>query len=251
MKIKRKIALVCVIAICMTMCVTTVFARDSDSVDDYSVFSYYEMAAGLVPGVSINNIARDARSVNSNIVCVMRIYSDPGSGTSGSSADGDFGHTFLTFLNASTSNITVGRHTVEPNKMVSVGKFGKFTDYKGAFYNAETNRKEVLGWYGSDKSIYMELTEDQLETVSNYLKNHQKGYLEVGNNCASYAVGAWNSVLSTTDEQYIDHFATPALVYQDIEDIGYYYVGNGLLRADYKLCYYDGSTRKECDDYAY
>lgn len=133
--------------------------------------------------------------------------------------------------------------------MVSIGKFGKFEEYKGAFYNAETNRKVRYGWYTSARSIYMELTASQLQTVSNYLNRNQAGYQAVGNNCASYAVNAWNSVLSVNDDKYIDHFVTPTVVYQDIGAIGYYLEGNGLLKADYDLCYYSGTTRVTCKDY--
>lgn len=244
MKIKRGIATLCIFSMCLTLCMTTAFAQDINENQDYNVFSYYEIAAGLVPGRSVAPMRGP-----SNIVCVMRIYSDPGSGIAGS-INKDLGHTFLTFLNTSTANITVGRHTVAPNKMVSIGKFGRFKEYDGAFYNAETNRKERLGWYAIDRSIYMELTASQLSTVSTYLKNHQAGYLEFGDNCACYAAKAWNSVLSASDSKYINHFGLPELVYQDITDIGYYLVGNGLLKADYELCYYNGTTRVPCNDYA-
>lgn len=243
MKFRRVIAALCALTMCLTMCMTSVFAQDTTADQDYSVYSYYEIASGLVPG---RNVINEQRS--GSVVCVMRIYADPSTGASGSSF-GDYGHTFLTFLNTSTSNITVGRHTVAPNKMVSIGKFGKFEEYKGAFYNAETSRKARLGWYTNAKSIYMDLTASQLQTVSTYLKNNQAGYAVIGNNCASYAAKAWNSVLSTSSKQYIDHYATPTDVYQDLEDIGGTYQGNGLIKSDYPLCYYDGATRKECDDY--
>lgn len=243
MKIKRGIAILCVFSLCLAMCVPSVFAQSISEDEDYSVFSYYEIAAGLVPG---RNVV--ARRGASDIVCVMRIFSDPSASSSGSSA-GDTGHSFLTFLNASTSNNTVGRHTVAPNKMVSIGKNGRFDEYKGAFYNLETTRKERLGWYTSARSIYMELTASQLQTVSNYLKSHQEGYTVVGDNCATYATKAWNSVLLMNDSQYINHFATPTDVYEEISEIGNYINGNSLLRADYDLCYYDGATRKTCDDY--
>lgn len=243
MKIKKGIAILCALSICLTMGITSVFAQDVSADQDYSIFSYYEIAAGLVPGRKVV-----ARRNSDNIVCVMRIYSDPSAAGSGSIFE-NTGHTFLTFLNASSSNITVGRHVVEPNKMISIGKFAKFEEFKGAFYNVEVNRK-AKGWYTGVRSIYMELTASQLQTVSTYLKNAQAGYQLVGDNCACYAVKAWNSVLRINDDQYIDHFATPLVVYQDISDIGYYFDGNGLLKADYELCYYDGANRKTCKDYA-
>ena len=243
MKLKQNISKLCILSMCFILCITSVLAQDVYKDQDYGVFSYYEVAAGLVPGKSIKSEKKSG-----NIVCVVRIYSDS-SASESSSNPSDTGHTFLTFLNTTTSNITVGRHTVAPNKMVSIGKFGKFDEYKGAFYNVETSRKERKNWYTGAKSIYMELTASQLQTISTYLKNNQSGYSLIGNNCSTYAVRAWNSLLSTNDDQYIDHYASPTTVYQEIENIGYCLEGNLLLNADYELCYYNGSTQVLCTDY--
>lgn len=240
---KRKLAVLCALFLGCLICIIPLRAQSAPEDRGDRVFSAYEIASGLVPGYSVEPGQRTGA-----IVCVMRLYSESPEGLSWLRS-GDFGHTFLTFLNTSASDITVGRHTVEPGKMVSIGKFGKFEGYQGAFYNAETGRKARFGWYADAKSVYLELTEDQLQTVSDYLKKHLEGYTIVGDNCAYYAAKAWNSVLSPGDARYIDHFSTPASVCQDLEEMENCLVGNSLLQADYELCYYDGTALVTCEDY--
>lgn len=215
----------------------------------------YEIQAGLVPGATINDIPKDRQQrTNSNIVCVMRIYADPDGEDSSLSQGHNFGHAFLTFLNCSQEAITIGRFAVEPGKMISVSKFGNFGEYsnnfQGVFYNVETQRKAKLGWYATAESMYIDLTASQLEKVSKYIVAHQKGYFELGSNCALLSAEAWNSALPNNRDQYIDvsGIMTPRIVRKAIEAYGYYYTGNGLLQADFNCCYYDGDKQVYCGD---
>ncbi len=223
------------------------FAHSSSNTD-LNKYSIYEIQAGLVPNVDPSILPQ--RSSASSVVCVMRLYSDNGGGGSSSSDLSDFGHSFLTFLNVSSQNITVGQHTVAPGKMVSVGKFGNLgtcaNDFKGAFYNVEAQRKDILGWYGPDVSMYLELTASQLSAVSNILINKQSGYLTLGNNCATFAAAAWNSVAPSSKK--IMNWARPADIYNEIIHLGSYARGNGLIDVDYARCYFNGSTKVICGD---
>ena len=220
---------------CFAIALPSIFAVPSQSVSP-EVFSAYEIEAGLVPETSANQATDGEKTTNSDIVCVMRIYSDPGIVSFSPQLSMDFGHSFLTFLNVSSSDITVGRHTVAPNQMISVGKFGNLIDYaggfKGVFYNIESHRSQALGWYATGRSIFMDLTASELNTISDCIKQMQSGYIEVGNNCATFAGLVWNSILPSDHEKYIDHVGTPSLIYQDMEGIGGYYTGNGLIQAE-------------------
>ena len=210
---------------CFAIALPSIFAVPSQSVSP-EVFSAYEIEAGLVPETSANEATDGEKTTNSDIVCVMRIYSDPGIVSFSPQLSMDFGHSFLTFLNVSSSDITVGRHTVAPNQMISVGKFGNLTDYaggfKGVFYNIESHRSQALGWYATGRSIFMDLTASELNTISACIKQMQAGYIEVGNNCATFAGLVWNSILPSDHAKYIDHVGTPSLIYQDMEGIGGY-----------------------------
>lgn len=208
------------------------------------------LLCALLLGLTLCPIPCATRSVSDgDAVCLMRIYSDPPVASLGLLAGGT-GHTFLTFQNISPAPITVGRHTVAPEAMVSIGKFATLDGHSGAFYNAETNRAARLGWYTGARSLGMTLTAEQLATVSACLNAHESGYLWVGSNCATLSAFAWNSVLRADDPRYIVHSATPAQVYQDITAALSYLDGNGLLQADYALCYFNGATKVLCDDYA-
>lgn len=184
-----------------------------------------------------------------DIVCVMRIYSDPPVTSLGPLAGG-FGHTFLTFHNVSSTDLMIGRHMLAPDKMVSIGKFARLDGCAGTFYNAETDRAARLGWYTGARSLGMALTAKQLEAVNAQLCAHENGYLWVGSNCATLSALAWNAALPAGDSRRITHFSTPAQVYQDITAAGSYLDGNGLLQADYALCYFNGATKVLCTDYA-
>ena len=222
----------------------------TQDVEQDAVFSAYEIQAGLVRGMSASQVAQ-VPSTEEEIVCVMRIYSDPGCADLAARVF-DFGHTFLTVLNVSPTDIQVGRLMVEPGKMVSIGRMGNIGApadfYKGVFYNMEVQRRQQLGWYTVDKSIYQELNAQQLQRVSQYITGHESGYLFVSNNCATLAVGAWNTALTARDAKHMDHFSTPALVYQEMERIGNAYDGNALIYANDEPCYYDGSALVPCKD---
>lgn len=216
------------------------------------VFSIYEREAGLVPASSVQPAADGEAPENSDIVCVMRIYSDPGRVSFSPQVSVDFGHSFLTFLNVSSSDITVGRHTVAPHQMVSVGKFGNLTEqadgFKGVFYNIESHRSQAFGWYATGRSIFLDITASELDAISDCIKRMQSGYIEVGNNCAAFAGLVWNSILPSDHAKYLDHIGTPSLLYQDMGRISDYYTGNGLVRADYDPCCYIGSVCVICED---
>lgn len=246
----RFIAIICMVTLILSTFITTSSATSNEYLKQFSI---YEIQAGLVPGVSKNSISNKIQSNSANdIVCVMRIYADPSGEDSSSSPGHSFGHAFLTFLNCSQNNIKVGRFYVAPGQMISVGKFGNFgtaaNNFKGVFYNVETQRKEKLNWYTRSESMYVELTQTQLDSASAYIINNQSGYLEIGNNCATLAAGAWNAALSSNHVQYIPSFSTPDMIKGWVEEYGYYYTGNGLLRADYSRCYYSGSTLIYCGD---
>lgn len=249
--IKKIGTLLCIAIFCAAIVLSTrpsVLPQSAPS----DVFSMYELEAGLVPGIAVSQGTSREDTKNPDVVCVMRIYSDPGSAQFSFHGGMDFGHTFLTFLNVSSSDITVGCHTVAPNQMVSVGKFGNLTDhasgFKGVFYNIESQRTQRFGWYAAGRSIYMDLTASELNTVSHAIKQMQSGYIEVGNNCAAFAGLVWNSILSSDHAKYMDHIGTPSLIYRELGSIGGCYTGNGIIQADYAPCYYSGSVGVICED---
>ena len=80
---------------CFAIALPSIFAVPSQSVSP-EVFSAYEIEAGLVPETSANQATDGEKTTNSDIVCVMRIYSDPGIVSFSPQLSMDFGHSFLT-----------------------------------------------------------------------------------------------------------------------------------------------------------
>lgn len=196
-------------------------------------------AAVCVGGPALYAVRPTAAPADGDPVCVLRIYSDPGAGGT------DFGHTFLTVENLSDHTLTVGRHPVEPQTTVSVGKFRTYDTqrggyYEGLSYNVETQRAEHLHWYAVDRSMARQLTAPELDRVNQVLLRLERGYSEVGNNCCTLAAQAWNGTLSPKDPRYVVRYGTPALVYREIGESGQAQEGNAALSADYPCRYYDG-----------
>lgn len=204
-------------------------------------------AAVCVGGLALYAARPTTAPADGDPVCVLRIYSDPGAGGT------DFGHTFLTVENLSDHTLTIGRHPVEPQTTVSVGKFRTYDAqrggyYEGLSYNVETQRAEYLHWYAVDRSMARRLTAPELDRVNRVLLRLERGYSEVGNNCCTLAAQAWNGTLSPKDPRYVVRYGTPALVYREMGESGNFQTGNDHLSADYPCCYYDGDVLRTFAD---
>ncbi len=258
-KMKKLMSLFMIVTLSMCLICSNGIAYATETPIDLSMYSLYEIRAGVVPGVTWEQVSEtmleENKTARSPVVCVMRIYSDntyDSSVGSGSKSSVVVGHVFLTFLNVSSGNITVGRATVAPNKMISVGKFGNFgvaaDNFKGAFYNVETQRKEQLSFYSGAVSTYVDLTAAELSTVSSYLIDKQEGYSVGVENCAQFASRIWNNIVGTNSEKHIDVFSNPHAVKEEIQTVPGYTTGNGLMIASYSRCFYRGATRFLCGD---
>lgn len=246
-KIKKTISMMLV---CLMMLVLAIPVAAA-STEPHSPYSVYELNPGLHTSDSVQ---QDDVSVSPReaIVCVMRIYSDSSQGSS--SGSGSFGHSFLTFLNVSSSTITVGRYQVDPQKMVSISKFGNLQsatpdNFKGVFYNVETNRA-ACGWYSTAVSTYQELTQTQLSKISSKIISEENGYSDLSDNCAKFSASIWNSTLAIGSEQHITALAAPDEIYREIKNMPSHMVttGGGLMLASYSCCYFVGTSLRTFTD---
>ncbi|WP_067839583.1 hypothetical protein [Amphibacillus sediminis] len=139
---------------------------------------------------------------NNPYVAQLTIFSVASS--SQSSSSNYSGHSWVTIKNINTNNtkIRVGKVTgIERNKTVSVGTFGNKLNNsgktkKGIFYNLESYfQSKNSSSYRGRVSLTMSLTQNQLNTVNNFITNNDKWSLT--NNCANFAVKLWNGVSST------------------------------------------------------
>ncbi|WP_339321728.1 hypothetical protein [Paenibacillus sp. FSL W8-0194] len=167
-------------------------------------------------------------------VAILTMFSVPTGGTnsSGGSTGPNWGtHSFITVKNISSSNISVGGLSgIAPNRTISVGTWGNKSEHTGIWYNLEA-KFIASGGYSGRVSHSMYLTQNQLDSVNSYIRNHDSwGYL---NNCSSFAVGLWNSISSDTYTAGSPN--TPQNLYYSIKDGAY--DTNAAVPYDY-LVYY-------------
>lgn len=98
------------------------------------------------------------------------------------------GHIFLYFENLTDETITVGRYKVAPHGDVSVGSFGtEGPRGGGVYYNNET----ALTHYSQLMGIPTDLDADELNTVTNKIKNYNRW--DPIFNCNYFALLGWNA----------------------------------------------------------
>lgn len=125
-------------------------------------------------------------------VAELTIYSSSSSSGSSYSIDG---HSYVSIKNLSSSNIQIGLLTgIAPGKMVSLGTWGNKSEHTGLWYNLEAYFTYYSNPYTGNASISMNLTAAQLNTINNYIINHDTW--TVGNNCSVWAANLWNEVNS-------------------------------------------------------
>ena len=76
------------------------------------------------------------------LVGELKIFSDgsANSGSSGSGLSSLYGsHSFITFRNMSSSNITFGKYSVPPQTGITIGTFGNREEHSGVWYNLESH----------------------------------------------------------------------------------------------------------------
>ena len=98
------------------------------------------------------------------------------------------GHVFLYFENLTDQPIKVGRYEVPPHDDVSVGCFGTEGPRGGGVYY---NLEQDLTHYHSLKATSTDLTEAELNAVTNKIKNYS--HWDPILNCYYFAAMGWNA----------------------------------------------------------
>lgn len=185
-------------------------------------------------------------------VAEVRIYSDAGRGSSSTDViTGDVGHSFVTIRNVRRLNITVGRITLKPGEMVSIGSFGNLSNsngnHKGVFYNIESSRKlsDPNNNYLETVGLSVYVTDAELRTITSFIQNREDSYHFAVNNCTHFALGVWDrtsGVRLTT--------GSPSGLYNEIKKQPYY-IRNANELVTYgnsKKYYWNGSRLVSATD---
>lgn len=153
--------------------------------------------------------------------------------SSSSSGPNISGHSWITVKNNSPYNITIGKMSISPNSGVSLGTWGN-TVHIGLYYNLEYDRAQYFyGRVSYSRNIFSS------QWNNDYVLNNDEWSLY--DNCANFAVGLWNSMLSS---QYSISFGgswpTPSIVKNKILQFNGYNT-NAVIVGNNNVGYYEGN----------
>lgn len=161
----------------------------------------------------------------------VTIFSSP---SSTSSSLNDTGHAWITVKNNSPYAITIGKMSISPNTGVSLGTWGN-TVHSGLYYNLEYSRVETLsGRVSYSRNIFAS------QWNNDYVLQHDSW--DAYNNCAAFAVGLWNSMLSSQYQiNFNGSWPHPNVVAQRIRQFSGY-LTNATVVGNSNVGYYVGDA---------
>jgi methionine-rich copper-binding protein CopC len=169
-----------------------------------------------------------------NAVAEVRIFSD----SSGeSSIINTSGHAWLTVKNISSSNITVGKFSIQPNKTITLGTWGNTDEHHGLWYSLEAYNVYKQSAWSDRVSLLVEIDSTALSTLTSHIINYDKW--SITNNCSSFAVKGWNKICSTTLSAGVIN--TPTNLKNSIVNTGLSSTGIAVPY-DYVVYYANGSN---------
>lgn len=148
-------------------------------------------------------VSASAAEPKAATVGVLTIFSSAGGGSSSFSTSG---HAFLSFKNTSAQQIKIGGLNVNPGHEITIGAWGtKPADHElgynevwhsGICYNIESHLVNYDNGLSNRVSLTMGVTMNDVIKIRNVISNWGS-YNYLTNNCATFAVKAWNSVASS------------------------------------------------------
>ncbi len=152
--------------------------------------------------------------------------------SSSSSGLNTSGHAWITVKNNSTYAIMIGKMSISPNTGVSLGTWGN-TSHVGLYYNLEYNRAQAFaGRVSYSRNIFSSQWDNDY-----VLENDEWSLLD---NCSNFAVGLWNSMLSSQYEiSFNGSLPTPANVKNRLLQFSGYET-NATIIGNANVGYYNG-----------
>jgi len=140
-----------------------------------------------------NEIELQPKNPTKAAVAQVRIFADS---SGGSSIINLSGHAWLSIKNISSSNITVGKFSIAPNKTIVVGTWGNQSEHHGLWYSLEAYSISNYGSWSNRASLLVSIDSTALSTLTSHIVGYDTW--SATNNCSSFAVKGWNQICSTT-----------------------------------------------------
>ncbi len=192
--LKKIISLILTVIIAMTASVSVFAAQDFSA--DYTSAEFFDEEYG--------SYAEDEIVARASLFAAMYVF--PVSG-----------HTWIYVENLSDDPINVGLYEVPVGEGVSVGAFSfSVNDGWGIYYNLEAYRENRDDNVGNCRSLTVELTQSELEKLSESIRNYPNMWDIFIFNCTFFAFAIWNH---NTDYFFIP-MMIPALAMLEVMIMG-------------------------------
>lgn len=175
-------------------------ASEFEDTNDSQAVTHFTPVEPIATGNSIpisnqtNEIELQPKNaMRATAVAQVRIFADS---SGGSSIINTSGHGWLTVKNISSSNITVGKLSIEPNKTIALGTWGNTDEHHGLWYSLEAYHVYNNSSWSNRVSLLVNIDSTALSTLTSHIVGYDTW--SATNNCSSFAVKGWNKICSTT-----------------------------------------------------
>ena len=131
------------------------------------------------------------------------------------------GHSWIEVRNRTCSAIYVGDCLVQPNRSVTVGKFGSVStsspsedDHYGIWYNKEHFLQQDEGAFLTNVSVYTEISKQDVICLSAIIADTYGTYSILGDHCGTFAKKVWNEFADTKISK-----SEPCPMYDEIKQV--------------------------------
>lgn len=182
-------------------------------------------------------VSVSAAEPNITFVGALTIFaSSDGAGSSLGSSD----HAFISFRNTSSQQIKIGGLTVDPGCEITIGAWcnkpashtigSDETWNAGIFYNVEPHLVNNDDELSNRVSLTKCVTMDDVVTIRNAISN-AGSYNLATNNCATFAVKVWNSVVESKWQLSAGTPNQPVTLYKNIKNKSGYRLNRPIMNA--------------------
>lgn len=157
------------------------------------------------------------------------------------------GHSWVEIDNTLDHSVFINDYEIKPGELLTISAWG-IEDHFGVGYNVEPEFAKKYGRYKDRQSISINIEEDSLKTIENYIKDHPKW--KFTQNCSYWSLTLWNEMVP--DEYRLKTqtiLYTPTRVEKAFTEFTNVVIDKDMTRAGGTFIYVDGErTEMElCD----
>jgi len=137
----------------------------------------------------------------------------------------NLGHSFLSILNTSSSEISVGGKLVQPNEEISFGAWSLSAHF-GIWYNVESYYINNYNKYNGRVSVEKGITIEDIGRINEFIIRHDK-WTPI-NNCSKFAMMLWNRIAKESEKLDVKLIETPTHLIKQLKTFENFQVNKPL-----------------------